>query len=46
VESPEQKKHFVFLVLKKRPKEALFRTLEILLFCEDLKREAGIAPEN
>jgi hypothetical protein len=31
MESPEQKKQ-VFLVLKKRPTEALFKTIEILLF--------------
>jgi hypothetical protein len=31
MESPEQKK-YVFLVLKKRPTEALFKTIEILLF--------------
>ena len=31
MESPEQKKQ-VFLVVKKRPTEALFTTIEILLF--------------
>jgi len=46
VESPEQKKQFVVLVLKKRPTEALFSTIKSLLFCDDLKRQAGIAPNN
>jgi len=31
MESPEQKKQG-FLVVKKRPTEALFKTIEILLF--------------
>ncbi|PTS94009.1 hypothetical protein DBR27_18105 [Flavobacterium sp. HMWF030] len=34
-------KKIAFLVEKKRLKEALFATLEMHFFCEDLKRKAG-----
>lgn len=35
-----------FPVEKKRLKEALFATLEMPFFCEDLKRKAGLAPKS
>ena len=42
MERPKEKKNR-FLVLKKRLKEALFKTLEIVLFFEVLKWKAGLA---
>ena len=45
MESLEQKK-LPFLVLKKRPTEALFKAIEMELFCEDLECIAGLASNN
>ena len=36
-------KKLPFLALKKRPTEALFKAIEMELFCEDLKCRAGLA---
>ena len=36
----------VFCVLKKRPTEALFRTLKTQFLSEDLKRKAGLASKK
>jgi hypothetical protein len=36
-------KKLPFFVLKKRPTEALFKAIEMELFCEDLKCRAGMA---